>query len=79
MNSTYVFQGDVLAPFLFIILIDYASKSSVEDVGYLTLEGNTKEISGRAVRRTTLSTDYKVNDLAFSDDIALLEKDSIQA
>ena len=35
--------------------------------------------SGRAVRSTSRLPDYKVNDLAFADDIAQLENDSIQA
>ena len=35
--------------------------------------------SGRTVRRTTRESDYKVNDLIFVDDIALLENDSNQA
>ena len=38
-----------------------------------------KPSSGKAVRSTTRSNDYKVNNLAFADDIALLENDSIQA
>ena len=33
----------------------------------------------RAVCRTTRLPDYKVNDLAFANDIALLENDSFQA
>ena len=77
--TTGVLQGDVLAPFLFIIVIDYVSKRSARDFGYLTHKGNTQDNSGRAVRSTTRSTDYKVNDLAFADDIALLENDSIHA
>ena len=63
-------QGVVLAPFLFIIVIDYVSKRSAED---LTHKGNNQDNSGRAVRSTTRLPDYKINDLAFADDIALLE------
>ena len=70
-------QGDVLAPFIFITVIDYVSKRSAGDFGYLTHKGNTQDNSGRAVRSTTRSTDYKVNYLAFADDIALLENDLI--
>ena len=77
--TTGVLQGDVLAPFLFIIVIDYVSKRSVGDFGYLTHKGNTQDNSGRTVRSTTRETDYKVNDLTFADDIALLENDSTQA
>ena len=72
-------QGDVLAPFLFIIVIDYVSKRSAEDFGYLAHKGNNQDNSGREVRSTTRLPDYKINDLAFADDIALLEKDSTQA
>ena len=60
----------MLASFLFIIVIDFVSKRSAGDFGYLSHKGNTQDNSGRAVRSTTLSTDYKVNDLAFADDIA---------
>ena len=79
--TTGVLQGDVLAPFLFIIVIDDVSKRSAGYFGYLTHKGNTQDNSklGRAVRSTTRSTDYKVNDLGFADDIALLENDSIHA
>ena len=77
--TTGVLQGDVLAPFLFIIVIDYVSKRSAEDFGYLTHKGNNQDNSGRAVRSTTRLPDYKVNDLAFADDIALLENNSTQA
>ena len=72
-------QGDVLAPFLFIIVIDYVSKRSTGDFGYLTHKGKNQDNSGRAVRSTTRISDYKVNDLAFADDIVLLENDSTQA
>ena len=72
-------QGDVLAPFLFIKVIDYVSKWSAGDFGYLTHKDKTQDNSERAVRSTTHSTDYKVNDLAFANDIALLEKESIHA
>ena len=68
-----------LSPFIFIIVIDYVSKRSAKNFGYLTHKGNTQDNSGRAVRSTTRSTDYNVNDLAFADDIALLENDSIHA
>ena len=60
-------------------MIDYVSKRSVGDFGYLTHKGNTQDNSGRTVRSTTRETDYKVNDLTFADDIALLENDSTQA
>ena len=72
-------QGDLLAPFLFIIVIDYVSRRSVGDFGYLTHKGNNQDNSWRAVRSTTRIPGYKVNELAFADDIALLENDFTQA
>ena len=69
-------QGDVLAPFLLIIVIDYVSKISAGDFAYLTHNGKNQDNSGRAVRSTTRISEYKVNDLTFADDIALLEKNS---
>ena len=60
-------------------VIGYVSKRSAENFGYLTHKGNNQDNSGRAIRRTTHLPDYKVNDLAFADDIVLLENDSTQA
>ena len=57
-------------------MIDYVYKRSTGD---LTPKGNNQDNSGREVRRTTCISDYKVNDLAFADDISLLENDSTQA
>ena len=51
--TTGVLQGDVLAPFLFIIVIYYVSKRSAEDFGYLTHKGNNQDNSGTAIRSTT--------------------------
>jgi hypothetical protein len=45
--TTGVLQGDVLAPFLFIIVIDYISKRSAGDHGFITHKGNTNDTSGR--------------------------------
>ena len=69
--TTKVLQRDVLAPFLF--MIEYDSKRSAGHFGYQTHKGNTQDNSERAVRSTTHSTDYKFNDLAFADYIALLK------
>jgi hypothetical protein len=75
--TTGVLQGDVLAPFLFIIVIDYISKLSAGNFGYLTHKGSSK--SGRTTRATTRVIDRRINDLIFSDDIAELENDNEQA
>jgi exonuclease III len=77
--STGVLQGDVLAPFLFIIVIDYVSKLSAGEFGYLTHAGSSTNSSGRSVRSTTRMIERRVNDLAFADDIALLENDASRA
>jgi hypothetical protein len=77
--TTGVLQGDVLAPFLFIIVIDYVSRESADEFGYLTHKGNNQDQSGRQIRSTTRQLDYKVNDLAFADDISLLENDASRA
>ncbi len=71
--TTGVLQGDVLAPFLFIIVIDYVSTQAAGDFGFLTHKGNSVDTSGRQMRTTTRIPDRKINDLAFADDIALLE------
>lgn len=57
-----VMQGDVLAPYIFIIVIDYILKKSAENYGFITHH-----------RRSTRVTEQKVNDLDFADDIALCE------
>ena len=62
--SPGVLQGDVLAPFLFIILVDYLLKKT------------TSDLDSGAVTHPRRSRRYLVevlNDLDFADDIALLE------
>ena len=62
--STGVLQGDFLAPFLFIILVDYLLKKVTSDLDL------------GAVTHPRCSRRYPVkvlNDLDFADDIALLE------
>ena len=41
--TTGVVQWDVLAPFLFIIVIDYISKQLEEDFGYVTHKGRAQK------------------------------------
>ena len=68
--STGVLQGDVLAPFLFIILVDYLLKKA------------TSDLDSGAVTHSRRSRRYSVkvlNDLDFLDDIALLESTIPQA
>ena len=77
--TTGVLQGDVLAPFLFIIVIDYVSKIAEGEFGYLTLKGNNSDTSGRIMRTTTREVDRRMCDLDFADDLALLENIGPQA
>ena len=46
-TTTGVFQVDVLAPFLFIIVIYYVSIRSAGDFGYLTHKGNNHKVFER--------------------------------
>jgi hypothetical protein len=63
--TTGVLQGDVLAPFLFVIVIDYVMSNSESDFGFEYLESE-----GTRSRRVP---SRKLGDLGFADDIALLE------
>ena len=60
--TTGVLQGDTLAPFLFIMVIDYVMSNSEEDFGFIY----EQRTSSRHPAKT-------INDLDFADDIALLE------
>ena len=62
--TTGVLQGDVLAPFLFVIIIDYLSKRSEGNFGYLTHIGTRGTVS-MVTRSRINNTDHKINDLAF--------------
>lgn len=66
--TTGVLQGDVVAPFLFIIMIDYTMKTSEGNHGLTTV-----------TRRSSRYPKEVVNDLDFADDIALLENSFEQA
>ena len=80
--STGVLQGDVLAPFLFIIVMDYVSNQSANDYGYLTHKGKPRH-NEREPRKNSAATkatkDRKLNDLTFADDVALLENTALGA
>ena len=62
--TTGVLQGDVLAPFLFIIMIDYLLQNATRDndSGVLTHPRRSRRYPAKVL-----------NDLDFADDIALLE------
>ena len=62
--TTGVLQGDVLAPFLFIVLIDYMLQKATEDSdsGVVTHPRQSRRHPAKVL-----------NDLDFADDIALLE------
>ena len=60
--TTGVLQGDVLAPFLFIIVIDYVMNKSENDYGFITHP-----------RKSSRYPQQRLNDLDYADDIALLE------
>ncbi|CAH1248879.1 DPP6 [Branchiostoma lanceolatum] len=66
--DTGVLQGDPLAPFLFIIVLDYALRKAINADDGLTLQR----------RRSSRHPAAVISDLDFADDIGLLE-DTIQA
>ena len=80
--TTGVLQGDVLAPFLFIIVIDYISNLSAGNYGYLTHKSVERK-NPRAARSNSASLattpERRLNDLAFADDVALLENNISRA
>ena len=55
----------------YLIVIDYVSTLSAGDLGYITHIGTRQ--NQRASRKVTTGIERKLNDLAFADDIALLE------
>lgn len=62
-------QGDILAPFLFIIVKDYVMcKSKKENVGFLTHP-----------RESRRKPEQRLSDLDYADDIALLESEREKA
>ena len=80
--TTGVLQGDVLAPFLFIIVIDYVSSLSAGNYGYTTHKASERKNPRPARSTSTASTtlyERKLSDLAFADDVALLENSIAQS
>ena len=70
--SAGVLQGDTLAPYLFIIVLDYALRQAIQgrevDLG-LTI----------TPRRSSRSLEVTLTDLDFADDIGLLSNNMMQA
>lgn len=66
--TTGVQQGDVLAPTLFIIVMDYVMKNAENNFGFTT---HPRQCSRSDIKR--------LNDLDFADDIALLESEAQNA
>ena len=66
--TTGVLQGDVLVQFLFIIVIDYVTKLSEGEFGYLTHKDDSISSSRQSVRSTTRQIDHRIGNLAFADE-----------
>ena len=65
--NTGVLQGDPLAPYLYIIVLDYALRTAIDDIEGLTLTR----------RRSTRHPASHLSDLDYADDITLFA-DTIQ-
>ncbi|XP_047494979.1 uncharacterized protein LOC125043070 [Penaeus chinensis] len=68
---TCVLQGDTLAPFLFIICLDYAMRTTIDD--------NTQLGFTLHQRKSRRQPAVKITDMDFADDIALLSDASDDA
>ena len=67
-----VLQGDTLAPFLFVIVLDYALR--------MAIDGKEGELGLTLTpRRSSRQRASTVTDFAFADDIALTSNDAAQA
>ena len=64
-----VLQGDILAPYLFIICLDYALRTSIDEMKENSFK-LTKERSRRYPAKTITDADY-------TDDIALLANTTV--
>jgi hypothetical protein len=69
--TTGVLQGDTLAPFLFIIVIDYVMKNA--ETEHTNEQGEHGFVAHRRQSKRHPAT--TIHDLAFADDIALFESD----
>ena len=67
-TKTGVLQCDVLAPFLFLIVLDYVMRESEENSGFITHP-----------RQSSRILEQRLNDLDYADDIALLETNRVRA
>ena len=63
--TTGILQADVLAPYFFILVIDYVMRRAREEgkTGFITHPQQTRRLHG-----------FKINDLDFADDMALMEE-----
>ena len=66
-----VLQGDTLAPFLFIVVLDYVMRHALKDI-HLSTGVILEE------RKSRRHPELRLHDLDFADDIALLSS-SIQS
>ena len=66
-----VLQGDTLAPYLFIICLDYVLKTSIDKT-----RENSFELTKKRSRRYPAKT---INDADYADDIAILANTPNQA
>ena len=66
-----VLQGDTLAPYLFIICLDYVLRTSIDKI-----KGNGFELTKKRRRRYPTKT---ITDADYGDDIAILENAAAQA
>ena len=66
-----ILQGDTLAPFLFIIVVDYVIRMSIDTVSSKGYEIKT--------RRSTRHPAQYLTDTDFADDIALISESLVNA
>ena len=70
--SAGVLQGDTLAPFIFVIVVDYVLRNNIietgEEVGFTTVPRKSRRCPAKYI-----------TDLDFADDIALLSDDKEKA